>query len=496
MRQAFFQINFKKFLQGVGIGILILAFWWLSVRAEAFGETDYRVEFGDEWVPIDYDEFNAKTIELSEKIYQQRHSKIKDKKDGLYRVNRSTSPATNVFRVIVEAGIYENILNSLEQYKVDLKEEYNYQVEFYLCNDCTKEEIKAALQTAGTVGTVFVGDLPSAWFRIEDCFHQEGRIEIFPIDLYFMDLNGQWAGEVDCGSGIRCFTTHTGDTLPEIFFGRLTAPNESQEVELLNHYFEKNHQYKQGEIFLPRRSLNYINTRAMSWVQEVNIAYPVYDLITGPETTNGNDYKNRWNDGYEHLLVAVHSTPLEHFFIPSAPNGSVTWEDVKTLKPHFHFYNLLACSNARFTTENYMAGWYVFQKSDYGLLAIGSTKAGEMRGLSYFYQPLSEFKHFGLAFKEWFRQYQWAVNDKCWHGGMTLIGDPTLKISPFSNTPTPTPTPTPITSSLSCSGGCYSSNTNCQNNCGQPCTKLDQTNAAQQGCWPSAYRCCQTITNN
>jgi len=53
----------------------------------------------------------------------------------------------------------------------------------------------------------------------------------------------------------------------------------------------------------------------------------------------------------------------------------------------------------------------------------------------------------------------------------------------------------PITSSLSCSGGCYSSSANCQKNCGQSCTRLDQTNAAQQGCWLGAYRCCQTITS-
>ena len=69
-----------------------------------------------------------------------------------------------------------------------------------------------------------------------------------------------------------------------------------------------------------------------------------------------------------------------------------------------------------------------------------------------------------------------------------------LRLQAFLNLTTPTfiPTPTPITPSLSCSGGCYGSPASCQTNCGQPCTKLDQANATQQGCWLNAYRCCQT----
>jgi hypothetical protein len=33
-----------------------------------------------------------------------------------------------------------------------------------------------------------------------------------------------------------------------------------------------------------------------------------------------------------------------------------------TNPPEAYFYNLFACSNARFTETDYMAGWYMFNK--------------------------------------------------------------------------------------------------------------------------------------
>ncbi len=143
-----------------------------STEAKQIALTEYSLMDENKDGKIDYDEFNAKTVDVSEKIYQRRHSKIENKSDGFYRVSQSSVSTTNTLKVIIEAGIYEGLLDSLEQYKADVEAEYEYEVEFYLCNGCTKEEIKAALQAEGTVGAVLIGDLPSAWFKIENCFHQ------------------------------------------------------------------------------------------------------------------------------------------------------------------------------------------------------------------------------------------------------------------------------------------------------------------------------------
>lgn len=391
---------------------------------------------------IDYNEFNQKTVWLADKIYQLRHAKIEGRADGLYdsgwrpitkaNLRQHSSSTNNVIRIIVEAFIYEYILDSLEQYRADIIQEDDYQVLFYLCHDCTYQEIKELLKTPGTIGTVFVGDLPSVWFKMENCWTGT-PVEYFPSDLYFMDFDDLWLGEeVECGNQ-TCFTVQEADQSPEIFFGRLTVPNESQQIELLNHYFAKNHQYRQNRNLLPQRSLNYIDDDwfrlAPLWAQQISVAYPIYDLVRDKAVTNGNDFKSRWDDDYEHLYLAVHSSPFGHYFSSMASEAPVHWGDVRELKPHFHFYNLMACSAARFTTPNYIAGWYAFQKSDYGLAVIGSTKIGAMLAISSFYQALSGSKNFGTAMQKQLNQSPWIHLYQCWNAGLTLIGDPTLKIS-------------------------------------------------------------------
>lgn len=388
---------------------------------------------------VDYQEFNTGIVETSEKIFKLRHSKTKTLASGLYdeegkkvkdEKEKVLSKKKDLLKVIVEAGIYDELRDALKQYRDDVKKELGYKVSFYRCNGCTREEMKQLLRKEGTVGALFVGDLPLAWYRTTNCFGWAGYNENFPIDLYFMDLNGTWGNEVPCGN-TTCFTSHGGDRFPEIFVARLAAPVESDEVRLIKHYLAKNHQLRQSGPGVAQKSLNYIDDDwrwlGTWWSQEVSPAYPAYDLVNDMNTTNGYDFKQRWDDGYEHLLVAVHSNPFAHYFSPWVSGGSVSWTDVKAQKPRFHFYNLFACSNALYTVENYMAGWYVFQESNFGLLAVGSTKTGAMLQFRAFYSPLSRSANFGVAFQEWFKQPS-VVVDKCWHGGMTLIGDPTLRV--------------------------------------------------------------------
>jgi hypothetical protein len=96
------------------------------------------------------------------------------------------------------------------------------------------------------------------------------------------------------------------------------------------------------------------------------------------------------------------------------------------LQPHCHFYNLFACSGARFTEENYSAGWEVFN-DDWGLFAVGSTKTGSMLPgtFGYYYTPIGTGSCVGDAFKSWF--VNCGEDDRDWHYGLSLIGDPTLK---------------------------------------------------------------------
>jgi hypothetical protein len=104
--------------------------------------------------------------------------------------------------------------------------------------------------------------------------------------------------------------------------------------------------------------------------------------------------------------------------------------EVKAIDPVAYFYNLYACSNARYTSLNYMAGWYVFCQA-YGLAALGSTKTGSMLEFDDFYPSLGEQEPIGEAYYDWFiaqAEYGFEDWEQCWYYGMTLIGDPTLRI--------------------------------------------------------------------
>ena len=115
----------------------------------------------------------------------------------------------------------------------------------------------------------------------------------------------------------------------------------------------------------------------------------------------------------------------------SEDGGSLTSGDIQSIDPQGILYNLFACSAARFTESDYIAGRYTFADT-YGLATIGSAKSGSMLYFEDFYDQLGAGQCVGGAFQEWFRDQggngfeNWEV---CWYYGMTLAGDPTLRIN-------------------------------------------------------------------
>jgi hypothetical protein len=64
-----------------------------------------------------------------------------------------------------------------------------------------------------------------------------------------------------------------------------------------------------------------------------------------------------------------------------------------------------------------------------GLASIGSTKTGSMLQFSYFYLPLGQGSSMGEAYEQWWDNIAFnglSQDEKQWHLGMALIGDPTL----------------------------------------------------------------------
>lgn len=331
--------------------------------------------------------------------------------------------------IIVNSGIKDGIQLSLNQYSSDLETE-GYNVIVSTVSGGTPEDLRAYLQSelvGNLVGCVLIGDLPVPWFELDsDWGHEE-----FPCDLFYMDLDGTW-GDTDNDGKIDTHSPGNGDTKPEIWVGRLTAsPLTGNEIELLKNYFTKNHKYRMGNLSVNKRALMY---RDDPWYYYGNntigldLAYGDVTVVYKKEISSPDDYKQRLTQGYEWVHLVVHSSYLQHGF----DEGWVTYSDIQAINPKVLFYNLYACSAARYVENDYIGGWYIFS-STYGLAAVGTTKTGGMHaeGTNDFYTLIGQNKSLGESFKGWFiSRMPYDETDKKWYYGMTLLGDPTLKINP------------------------------------------------------------------
>lgn len=346
-----------------------------------------------------------------------------------FKINRQyTSPqkqnGTN-FHIIVNQELHPQILPALTQYIADLESE-GYEVTLFTATVGTPPALRNHLAgefAGGMAGCIFIGDLAIAWYNILSSGDQ------FPIDLYFLDLDGQWHDR----NGDGMFDAHTGSTAPEIWLGRLTASplqyGGFSEAELINRYLERVHQYRLRNLTNSRKALVYIDDDfigdADEWHREMRLLYHDVDLVTREDQTSGNDYRQRLVNSYEWIQVHVHSSPGGHSFAASSNNNWVRSTELPHIVPNALFYSLYACSNVRYTTTDYMGGWYIFSPGN-GLAVLGTTKAGAMLHYQDFYAPLDQNVSLGPAFKQWISI--WMETNPFWFYGLTLLGDPTLTV--------------------------------------------------------------------
>ncbi len=320
-----------------------------------------------------------------------------------------------------------------------------YTVQTYTVSGGTPEDLKTFLQglyTSDSIqGAFFIGDLPVAWFQVEDDFGTYGYAE-WPIDLFFMDLNGEWldtlqydgaTGSLVSGSD-SIYDTHTGEINPEIFIGRLVVANIGEDTLLIQNYLRKDNAYRRGEIALLPKALVYVDDDWVAWADywasNVALLYSDTTVVSDSNTTTAGDYEDRLYLDWAWTSVFAHSWPGGHaFYYNDHANYDYYYADQYTSQnPPCNFYNFFSCSFARYTTTGYGAGRAVLTDS-FGVGGVGSTKTGSMLDFEYFYEPLSHGKTLGEAFKDWFTYITEdgvTALELSWHYGMTLIGDPFL----------------------------------------------------------------------
>ncbi len=346
--------------------------------------------------------------------------------------------------VLVNSTIYAGIKSSLDQYAVDV-ENSGFEVEIMETGqllDNTPAGIRSYLQENARhnlAGCLLVGNIPGAWFETGD--------KEFPIDLYYMDLDGVWTDS----DNDMIYDGHSGDVAPEIWVGRLRVPDVAgDETSLLNDYFDKNHRYRTGTLTLPWwRGMIYLddggtNTNTVNDAKS-SLSKICSDIVFVKDraTTNATDYKKRLHDplGYQWVYVMCHGTHDNHtFMVPPDEletsqeswfqwDGTIYSSDYRSINPRISFYHFVVCSATRYTETDYLAGSAVFG-NDYGLLAVGSTQTISTLPVSDFYESLSEGKCVGAAFHRWYVKLHERYNylQRQFYG-LTLIGDPTLQLN-------------------------------------------------------------------
>ena len=320
--------------------------------------------------------------------------------------------------IVVADGLETVLAPDLTQLQADLVSE-GWSVSLHVMAGGSAEDLRAFLAgQSGLAGAILIGNLPRAWFERDGWGHEE-----FPLDLFLMDLDGVWTDSDSDG----LYDGHTGNRAPEIWVGRIDAHavEFGNEVQLLQEYLTANHLYRTGSLAAPDRALAF-NDDDWSYYGSSGLAdiYSTVKVVNNDLQTDADRYLAELETGYEFVHLMAHSSPWGHTFkIPGGFGGTVMAPEISAVGPETVFIQLFSCSNCRWTEPNCLGNWYLFG-TDYGLLAIGSTKTGSMLDFQEFYGPIGAGKCPGYAFKVWFTSV--GIWDIDWHYGCVLLGDPTL----------------------------------------------------------------------
>lgn len=337
----------------------------------------------------------------------------------IHHTTRNPGPAGSML-ILVETGLYDRISGDLATY-VPLLENDGWTIELASWTGTSPVDVRSHLQQKyqdGFHGAWLVGDLPIAYCLLPDDF----GYDVFPTDLYYMDLDGDWA---DTGmTGV--FNSHNGHVQPEIWIGRLIASNLTAtgqtEPELIREYLSKAAAYRLDNSSAALEGVACADTGFGSdSYQGAEAVTTLFGDCTRSITTDPDVYRNYISESRPWMSLYAHGSPSGHYF----EGGVVMADELPTLGINTRFFSVFSCSNSRYTEENYMGGWYVFSPhAPLGL--IGSTKTGSLYFVNDLTGPLGEGRCLGAALLHWSVLH--SHQNPAWFYGVTLLGDPSLPV--------------------------------------------------------------------
>jgi len=232
------------------------------------------------------------------------------------------------FAILVNTSLYPMIETSLTQYLVDLELE-GYTVFLQTVSGGTPEDIKAWIKArydAGASGVVFIGDITAAWAKVAD--------EVFPSDLFYMDLDGNWQ-DIDHDGIYDSHDAGSGDMAPEVYVGRINAHtlDYDSEENMVNDYFAKVHAYRTGALMQLWRGLEYVEEDWFDMDVNLNLIYGAnISRFDYGYFTTAQDYLHQLSLGQYFSQVCVHSYSGGHFF-STRPTESASYANAYVYSP-------------------------------------------------------------------------------------------------------------------------------------------------------------------
>ncbi len=351
--------------------------------------------------------------------------------------------------LFVNMDLYTSSIDSVIDIYINDIEQENYAAKLLTANNSRdvsgfRDYLANQWKTNSIEGVFLIGDLPVAHYEMSADFGESDNYAKFPTDIYFMDLDGEWGDNLESGAkGV--FDSHSGFRTKkiDIWVGRLypsvlTCHGDTEE-ELVLTYFDKVHQYRTGKLRLKDQAINYIDKDWTGYDVESEQRYAYNRMTTYKHDINTecsrSDFRSKvqqyTNNKFEWGYFALHSWHKGHQFT-NGPEFPSSWID--QINVQVMFYLNFNCSGALFTGEDCLCSWYTMQKP-YGLISVGSTKTGSMLYQRKYYEAIGQGMSIGESFLDWGRTY--IERDPSWHYGMVILGDPTLRISRFMDTPNP-----------------------------------------------------------
>ena len=370
-------------------------------------------------------------------------------------INNSEEPL-EVRAIFVQPELYTAIETNLMQMVTDWESECDGVIVYAMQFSDSLAFRDTLKSIEGLQGALLIGKFPVPWYQ--QCDDNGEHYQEYPVDLYYMDLDGIWEDNYHYVSGVGLvpgpdgiFDTHTADfprndEAPEIVIGRiLPTAGMGDPEEIINNYLYKCYRYRHdiGDIRQEFRALAYPDDDWHNWGHDVAVdylsqAYPEYDCVWDINATTATEYGNRLGSHYSLIHVYVHSWSQGHAF--SVNNGTQSQYFYNTqilpVGTDANFFLLFACGNCRYIEDRNCGAIYALQ-TQAGINTIGTTHSGGMLDYDYFYPALAE----GIAYGEaYLRTYQhvgdggFSQGAKGWYYGLTFNGDPFIVPQPHGTT--------------------------------------------------------------